>query len=166
VSGPKPVAGARPPLFDRLCDYEPSVPFEPRPFRTLDVEGLRASVEAELAQLLNTRAPVAADELAARNRTVIDYGIPDLSHYWPRDTDSTDELERLVVQTVAAFEPRLRSPRARIVRPPEQRDTVFVEITGHLAIGTVMEPVAFTLAADGGHPDAGPRDVEADANDG
>lgn len=164
MNGPKPVAGARPPLFDRLCDYEPSVPFEPRPFRTLDAEGLRASVETELDRLLNTRAPIAAEDLEMRERTAINYGIPDLTHYWPRDNDSTAELERLVEQTVTAFEPRLLSPRAKIIRPPDQRDAVIVEIAGSLAIGMVMEPVAFTLTANGLGPRAGGSEGTADAD--
>jgi type VI secretion system lysozyme-like protein len=147
--GPRPVAGARPLLFDRLCDDDPSTPPEPHLFRTLDATGLRASVAAELERLLNTRVSVPAGELAGRERSAIDYGIPDLSHYWPCDGDSTTDLERQIERTIMAFEPRLLMPRARIVRPAEQRDAVVVEIAGRLAIGTVMEPVAFTLPVGG-----------------
>jgi type VI secretion system lysozyme-like protein len=149
MAGPKPVAGARAPLFDRLVDDDPSVPYEPQPFRVLDAAGLRASVEAELDRLLNTRAPVAADEVARRERSTIDYGIPDLSYFWRQDTESESELERTIEQAIAVFEPRLLSPRATIVRPPDQRGAAIIEVSGKLAIGTVMEPVAFALPLQG-----------------
>jgi type VI secretion system protein ImpF len=149
MSGPKPIAGARVPLFDRLVDDHPSVPYEPQPFHILDAAGLRASVEAELGRLLNTRAPVAADEIARRERSTIDYGIPDLSYYWPQDGGSEAELERTIEQAIAAFEPRLLSPRVTVVRPADRRGAIIVEVAGKLAIGTVMEPVAFAVPVRG-----------------
>jgi type VI secretion system protein ImpF len=155
MSGPKPVIGARLPLFDRLCDHDPSTPSERRPFRMLDAVGLRASVAAELERLLNTRVPVPVDKRLARERSTIDYGIPDLSHYWTRDTDSTSDLEREIERAIAVFEPRLVAPRASIARPAEQRDVIIVEVTGRLAIGTIMEPVAFVLLAGGSSSDDG-----------
>lgn len=149
MSGPRPVAGARPPLFDRLVDDDPSSSSEPQPRRILDAAGLRASVAAELDRLLNTRAPVAADAIARRERSTIDYGIPDLSYFWPGAGASETELARLIEQAIAAFEPRLLSPRATIVRPPDQRGAAIIEVSGKLAIGTVMEPVAFAMPVRG-----------------
>ena len=149
MSGPKPVVGVRPPLLDRLCDDDPSTPARPQAFRMLDAAKLRTSVAAELERLLNTRLSIPTGQLPGRERSTIDYGIPDLSHYWPRDGDSTNNLERQIEQAIAAFEPRLLAPRARIVRPAEQRDAIIVEVGGRLAIGTMMEPVAFVLLAGG-----------------
>jgi type VI secretion system protein ImpF len=149
MSGPRPVAGARAPLFDRLVDDDPSSPSEPQPRRVLDARGLRASVAAELDRLLNTRAPIAADEVARRERSTIDYGIPDLSYFWPGAGASETELGHLIEQAITAFEPRLLSPRAAILRPPDQRGAAIVEVSGKLAIGTVMEPVAFALPVQG-----------------
>lgn len=149
MSGPKPLVGVRPPLFDRLCDDDPSTPSESHVFRMLDATALRASVAVELERLLNTRLSVPTGELPARERSTIDYGIPDLSHYWPRDSDSTSDLERQIEQAIAVFEPRLSAPRARIVRPTAQRDAIVVEVDGRLVIGTMMEPVTFVLPAGG-----------------
>jgi type VI secretion system protein ImpF len=145
MSGPKAVVGARPPLFDRLSDNDPSTPSEPHPFRMLDAPGLRASVAVELERLLNTRLSVPIEKLLARERSTIDYGIPDLSHYWPHDSDGISDLERQIEQAITVFEPRLLAPRARVVRAPEQRDAIIVEVAGRLAMGTIMEPVAFVL---------------------
>jgi type VI secretion system lysozyme-like protein len=149
VAGPKPVAGARALLFDRLIDNDPSSPYEAQPRRTLDAAGLRASVAAELDRLLNTRAPIAADEVARRPRSTINYGIPDLSYFRPGGGGSQAELVRLIEQTIAAFEPRLLSPRATIVQSDERREAMTVEVAGKLAIGTVMEAVTFALPVPG-----------------
>lgn len=155
MTGPKPVVGVRPPLFDRLCDDDPSTPARLHAFRMLDPAELRASVAVELERLLNTRLSVPTGTLPARERSTIDYGIPDLSHYWPRDGDSTNDLERQIEQAIAVFEPRLLAPRARIVRPAEQRDAIIVEVAGRLAIGTMMEPVTFVLPAGGSSSNGG-----------
>ncbi len=149
VSGPKPVAGAPALLFDRLIDDDPTIQYEAQPRRTLDAAGLRLSVAAELDRLLNTRAPIAADEIARRRRSTIDYGIPDLSYFWPGAGGSQAELVRVIEQTIAAFEPRLLSPRVTIVQSQERREAMIVEVAGKLAIGTVMEAVSFALPVPG-----------------
>jgi type VI secretion system lysozyme-like protein len=143
LTGPKPIAGAPVPLFDRLVDDEA------QPRRILDAAGLRASVAAELERLLNTRAPIAADQLAERPRSTIDYGLPDLSYFLSGAGMSRGELARLIEETIEAFEPRLLAPRAAISEAPERREALIVEISGKLAIGTVMQPVAFVLPLQG-----------------
>jgi type VI secretion system protein ImpF len=149
MAGPRPVAGALVPLFDRLVDDEPAVPHEPHPRRVLDRAGVRASVAAELDRLLNTRAPIAADEIARRQRSTIDYGIPDLSYFCPGAGGSEADLVHLIELAIAAFEPRLLSPRAAIVRPQQRREAMIVEVSGKLAIGTVTQPVSFALPVSG-----------------
>jgi type VI secretion system protein ImpF len=106
-------------------------------------------VAVELERLLNTRAPVAAEEMVGRRRSTIDYGIPDLSHFARRAGSSEAELLRIIEQTVAAFEPRLLSPRVTIIHSLEKREAMTVEVTGKLAIGTVLEPVTFALPMPG-----------------
>ena len=149
MSGPRPVPGARPLLFDRLVDDDPLAPYEAEPHRTLDAAGLRRSVAAELERMLNTRAPLPADQLAGRRRSTVDYGIPDLSHFWPGAGGSQAELARLIEETITAFEPRLIAPRVAIIPGVERRESMVVEITGKLAIGTVMQPVTFALPLPG-----------------
>jgi type VI secretion system protein ImpF len=156
VTGPKSIGGAPAPLFDRLIDNDPGNPSEAKGRRILDEPGLRASLKAELHCLLNTRAPIDADQLAERRRTTIDYGLPDLSYFLSGAGRSRGELARLIEETIAAFEPRLLSPRAAISEAPDRREALIVKIAGKLAIGTVMQPVSFALAL--------PAEVEAEAD--
>ena len=74
---PRIYPGASALLFERLVDDDPRTAREPQPFRTLTIPEVRASVRREVARLLNTRCAASAAVLAGRERTVLDYGIPD-----------------------------------------------------------------------------------------
>jgi type VI secretion system protein ImpF len=105
----------RRPLFDRLVDDEPRVGHEPRPLRTLDGLGLIESVRRELELLFNTRSPSPAHQLAAGERTVIDYGIPDFGSYSAANADHRRELAGIMREAAMLFEPRLHDLRVRLV---------------------------------------------------
>lgn len=145
MSGPRIVHGARALLFDRLVDTDRAVAHEPRPRRTLDPAGLRASLARELDRLLNTRTPLAFDALERRPRSTLDYGIPDLSLFWPFDADSEARLIAVIERTIAAFEPRLGHPRVTLERLAGERRSLLAMVTGELTIGTLVEPVSFPV---------------------
>jgi type VI secretion system protein ImpF len=149
MSEPRLVAGATAPLFERLTDLNPAGDSEPRPLRVLTPEGLRESVARELDRLLNTRVPVAAEVLAKRRRSTIDYGIPDLSLFAPRDMDSEVRLTEMLREAIAAYEPRLAEPRVRIAAAAENGAFV-VHVEGGLRLGTVIEPVSFAVSVQRG----------------
>jgi type VI secretion system protein ImpF len=111
----------------------------------LDRVGLHASIRFELDRLLNTRTPVSADDLDRRPRGTLDYGLPDLSLFWPFDTTSEAQLAGLITRTVAAFEPRLLNPHARIERVGNERRRLRVEIGGSVALNGMVEPVTFPI---------------------
>lgn len=150
MSGPRVVRGARAPLFDRLVDEEPAVLHEPQPKRTLDSAGLRLSIARELDRLLNTRTPLAVGELERRPRCTLDYGIPDLSLFWPFDADSETMLVGLIERSIEAYEPRLRKPRIRIERLAHERRSLVAHVEGEIAVGTLVEPVAFPVVVRDG----------------
>ncbi len=149
MSEPRFVSGATAPLFERLTDLDPASEGEPRPLRVLTPAGLRESVARELDRLLNTRAPVAADVLAKRQRTTVDYGIPDLSLFAPRDFDSQSRLIETIRDAIAAYEPRLADPRVR-VEQAAQNGALIVHVDGGLRLGTVIEPVSFAVSVQRG----------------
>lgn len=134
------------PLFDRLVDLEPHQPDEERPLRTLTSEGLHASIQKEVSQLLNTRCTTPLEELEARGWTVLDYGLPDYSAWYTRSTDDQSRLEDLIRRTIEAFEPRLAQPSVRLLERVEGERTLFFEIQGAIRIGQTFEPVSFPLA--------------------
>lgn len=108
---------ARAPLFDRFDD--------PRATHgtTLDKAKLKASVRRELQRLFNTRCLLPAEELLGKERTVIDYGIPDFAHLSPgRDQDRRLVAES-VIQAIEAYETRLLNVRVTVLSrraAPEQ----------------------------------------------
>lgn len=100
--------GAHAPLFERLVDDDP---LRREPFRVLNRAGLTASVRRELQRLLETRCPVGDDEVLAQQRTVFDYGTPDLSTVNLGNPLEVEQLRRRVEKAVAAYEPRLLDVR-------------------------------------------------------
>lgn len=135
----------RMPLFDRLTDDETWVSWEPRPRRTLDRQGLRQSVRRELEQLFNTRSPLPVHYVPAADRTVLDYGIPDLSEYSPRNPDDRTQLAEMLRRAIVAFEPRLGEVRVRISEQLATARTLVAQLEAVLIAEDVREPVSFEL---------------------
>ncbi len=139
------------PLFDRLIDREPGVRRELRPFRTLDRAGLRESVRRELEQLFSTRCPLPADQLVGRQRTVVEYGLPDLTVLGPERYLDRERLASVLREAVEAYEPRLGQVRVAVAEPREgEREVLRARIDGVLIIDGVPESVAFDTALHGG----------------
>lgn len=134
---------ARRPLFDRLVDEDRFTHEEPVPRRTLDLAGLQASVREELTRLLTTRCPLSADAALARPRTILSYGMPDLEGGRDSEKVTTRRLERLVRDTVSAFEPRLRGVQAEVTRVDLGR--VKVTLRGALVTESLRHPVSFAI---------------------
>lgn len=135
----------RMPLFDRLADDETWVSWEPRPRRTLDRMGLRDSVRRELEQLFNTRSPLPVHHLSPGDRSVIDYGIPDLSEYAPRNADDRSLLAETLRRAIVAFEPRLSEVRVRMSEQQVAARTLVAVVDAAILVDDVREPVSFEL---------------------
>src|SRR5437016_3963633 len=99
---------ARAPLLDRLTDLDTRTSREPRPLRTLSYQELLASVRREVEDILNSRCPFAAAELADRPRTVLEYGAPDFSELSPMAVEDQKRICRELAAVIETFEPRLR----------------------------------------------------------
>ena len=141
---PKPVEGGRALLFERLTDESP-LGEEARPFRVHEVDELKESVRRELARLLNTRCPVSSRLLGARERSVLDYGVPDFSSLSALSGDDRNRLASMVEQTVAAFEPRLTGVRVRVESVRAEDRALLLSIEAALVVGTHAEPVSFPV---------------------
>ena len=147
---PRHVEGARALLFERLIDLEPEKrEVEDVPFRVLGVAALRESVRRELEQLLNVRCSVPLRQLAATERSVINYGLPDFSSLSAASGDDQNLLAELVRSTVSFFEPRLREVSVTVSRPSREERALSVTIGGVLAVGHVLEPVSFPVQFKG-----------------
>lgn len=140
---PKPVRGARVPLFERLTDLHPNEATETVPLRIYTLDELADSVRREVARLLNTRSP-AKD----RNGSVLDYGLPDFSWMSAASGDDRRLLADTVARKIAAFEPRLSQVRVILDRDPSDPRRLTGSIHAVLRTETLREPVSFPLLMD------------------
>ncbi len=150
-------SAGRVPLFDRLVDDDPVQKQEAVPYCTLNRAELRDSVSRELGRLLGTRCPISGDEALLRERSVIDYGLPDLE--WGGRNVLPEELRRmtrLIQRTIEAFEPRLQNVNVEIVRREEVAPSsrLIISLRADLVTDEVREPLSFEVPLDakaGGH---------------
>jgi type VI secretion system protein ImpF len=137
--------GARPLLFERLCENVASVSDGSAQVasRFLNEEQLRASVARELSDLLNTRVPVPITILEARARTAIDYGIPDFSAFPLGEHDAARRLVRHIRESIMVYEPRIREPIVELARSSMSAAMIEVVVRGGLELGMMRAPVEF-----------------------
>ncbi|MGC8523643.1 MAG: type VI secretion system baseplate subunit TssE [Acidibrevibacterium sp.] len=119
-------------------------------------DGVRASIARELADLLNTRTPLAIDHLERRCRSAIDYGLPDLSAFPVGNHDAMARLTAHIRRAIAAYEPRLADPTVTIAPDARSGEALAVTVSGVIMVGQRRQaPVSFTLllgdAVLGGH---------------
>lgn len=106
----------QPSLLDRLTDDSPTRQTESRDRRVLSVEKLRECVLRDLSWLLNTghlAASVDLDEFPDVARSVLNYGVPDLTGKTASSAD-LGELETVLCQAIWDFEPRLIRDSVRV----------------------------------------------------
>ncbi len=141
----KPEDNVRAALFDRLIDFEPEIRKEPRPLRSMNVRELYMSVLQELNRLLNSRCPLTFDKLENRERTTIDYGVPDFSAFNPQSLDDQKQLAKNIRDTISVYEHRLQDVRIKVEEFVDDKKALMVKIEGTLAFESVREPVSFPL---------------------
>lgn len=146
VREPRRTRGARALLFDRLVDLDHQSGAEPEPLRVLDRDGLLESVRREVGRLLNTRCTFTVEEMEGRERTVLEYGLPDFSHLHTRDPRAAEVLAERIRETVAAYEPRLRRVRIAVEPLRNSQRELRVRVDALLVVGDVTEAVSFPVA--------------------
>lgn len=142
---PKPIEGARALLFDRLVDLPPGNDHQERHLRILNREQLKASVRRELERLLNTRCSLPLHQLGEEERSVVNYGIPDLSSLSPQNADDHALIASIVGQTISAFEPRLRQVNVVVSAVEGSESRVWLNINAELVVGLFAEPLSFPV---------------------
>ncbi|MES2317740.1 MAG: type VI secretion system baseplate subunit TssE [Pseudomonadota bacterium] len=115
---------------------------------------LERSIERELSRLLNTRCACTIEQLATRERSVVDYGLPDYSALYTANLDDQKRLAALVRDTIAAFEPRLREIQVEVARIANSRHALRVSVGGMVLVEGRLEPVRFNLSANGDSAEA------------
>jgi len=139
------VEGAKALLFDRLVNLpETKLGYIPKKF--FNRKELKESVRIELGYLLNSRCSYPERFLADDEElTVIDYGIPDLSHYSPQDPDHQKLIADIIEKAIVTFEPRLQNVKVYVQEFIFIKWALLIGIEADLVIGSFVEPVAFPL---------------------
>jgi type VI secretion system protein ImpF len=107
----------QPSLLDRLTDLEPRVPADGSLSREESERAFRRAVERDVEALLNTRrtmfpAPAECPEL---RHSVYDFGLVDTTGIPVGTKSGRDRLLSALQDTLERFEPRLGTPRVRLV---------------------------------------------------
>ena|SRR5262252_3364162 len=142
---PRPIPGARVPLFDRLVDLCPELADDERPFRILDRNQLKASIRRELERLLNTRCSLPLHRVGEEERSVINYGIPDFSSLSAQNADDHALISSVMSRTITAFETRLRNVSVEVQPIPRCENALYVSIDAVMSVGWFNEPVYFPV---------------------
>jgi type VI secretion system protein ImpF len=97
-------------VLERLIDREPGNSSEPPPTRAQSVRLLKAALRRDLEWLLNARrSPEAVGrEFKELEQSLFNYGVPDLSAINRESARDRNRLNRVIEQTLATFEPRLK----------------------------------------------------------
>lgn len=137
---PKPIRGARAPLFERLEGPNWEGAGQGSAQHVYGVLALLESVRRELSKLLNTRC-----SREDRNATVIDYGIPDFSWMSASSGDDRLRLAQIIERKITAFEPRLDQVRVTLERDATDPRAAIGTIGAELVMESIREPVSFPL---------------------
>ncbi len=128
----------QPSLLDRLTDKDPTKTQESRNDRVLSIRELRVIVLRDLAWLFsctNLAASVDLEDFPEVARSVLNFGLPDLSG---QTVDSLGKgvLERMLDQAIRNFEPRIlpKTLKVKVLPPDPERagNSLAFEINGDL----------------------------------
>lgn len=114
----------RPSILDRLLDDEPHNQAEHDPGQHQLIKQLRDSVRRDLESLLNTRYHVTTppDELHEVERSLLNYGLPDLATVNVIDGKRRDEFTTNLQKTLVAYEPRFKSVKVSYIDNKDETD--------------------------------------------
>lgn len=141
-------------LLDRLSDDQPQTRVEGRDRRVFSPKQIQASIMRDIAWLLNARAHPEADglgELAEVNRSVLNFGIPDLTGLTASGLN-LNQLERAMVEALRNFEPRI-APHTLSVKAVEVGEAggpnrLAFEIRGEIIANPMPEPLYVKTEVD------------------
>ena len=99
-----------PSVLDRLIDDAPNESQEPVSGRFQSIREMERVVARDLEALLNARRETLEElpsEFEEVNRSLLTYGLPDLSSFSLLSENDRNKVRRVIEQTIAAAEPRL-----------------------------------------------------------
>lgn len=111
---------------------------------SLSLRELRASVARDIETLLNTRRELLFDvppEMEEVKKSILMFGLPDFTSYSLLNPQDRKTLRRAVEETLATFEPRLKSVRVTLETRDQYDMTLRFRIDALLRTDPVPEPI-------------------------
>ena len=141
----------RPSIMDRLSASAPGGPRAA--LEGVSAADLKRSVARDLEWLLNTRIWTEwnLDALEESRRSIMNYGIPELSTYSWNSADDARKIRGIIEAAIRTFEPRLasRSVTTEVVPSKDVSDfTLRIRIEALLEVDPISEPVTFETGLD------------------
>lgn len=132
-------------ILDRLIDREPKVSTEPHGSRSIHPAQLKEAVKRDLEWLLNSKQVLVKmpDGLHHLNRSLLTYGMPDLSAASLSNQEDQDRLRRSIEVTIGRFEPRLTGVVVSVVEGRAYDRMLRFRIDALLRMDPEPEPVSF-----------------------
>jgi type VI secretion system protein ImpF len=140
-----------PSLLDRLIDDDPTVKREPPKSQTQVLSELRASVRRDVENLLNSRCRFETwpPEHSELERSIVAYGLPDLTAANLNASDPRSAFLKLVETVVRHFEPRFQKVKVEAVTGGSSIDRVLrFRIDAVLRAYPAPEPIVFDSAVE------------------
>lgn len=138
------------PLFDRLMDDNPSSDEESTPLRRYSRDELKASIQREVEQLLNTRPGyLRLQELDEPDEmvegTTLFYGAHYFGDFDVTSSEGRRQIARSLAQSIERFEPRLQDVTVAISDFDKVKSRLAVVIDGTLVSGNIREQWSFPV---------------------
>jgi type VI secretion system protein ImpF len=133
-------------LLERLIDRDPQANADPPPSRAQSVRLLKSSLRRDLEWLLNARrTPDAVGrEFGLLEHSLYNYGVPDLTAINRESAQDRARLGRIIEQTLAAFEPRLKKVKVTQIEAASATQHVLrFQIEGLLDMDPAPELISF-----------------------
>lgn len=130
-------------LLDEVYAEELEKMRKPTP-PSLSLRELRASVARDIETLLNTRRELLLDvppDMEEVKKSILMFGLPDFTHYSLLNPQDRKSLRRAVEETLATFEPRLKSVRVTLETREKYDMTLRFRIDALLRTDPAPEPI-------------------------
>ncbi len=138
--------GGAVPLFDKLAQSPDTA--LPAAGSVLSIDGVEASVAAELGRLLASRSRIPLSMFTDASLTVLDYGIPDYAGCHLDSDEDCSLLKAAIRHAIEAFEPRLTDTEIYLRGSPTGKSIGAIGIAANLRVSQAVRRVSFTLATD------------------
>jgi type VI secretion system protein ImpF len=134
--------GGHAPLFDRLAAGGDSVKFGLE-FNT--VSQVEASVQAEVAVLVNTRSRLSIEDFLNQSLTVVDWGVPDFTSLSSENEQDRRIISRCLSKAIQSFEPRLTDIQIDLAPAQAGLGACRFGLQAALMLGQVSHRISFSV---------------------